>query len=234
MEIMYNTRDGNGKDIVKAVKIKEFPIYPAEYTCTICGQAKTEGCRKKDVVSSSFTDHAYVGDMICPDCTRLFSLYFYSYIVERGEIKLFNVREARDVILREHLTPFKLIVTVSGKKHLFYRCPENLSDSLFAVQLENETIYTTHDRQRELFDFVECLMTIGAPKMALAEGRMPYSVLSRDFGADALAKLQEEIKTSREIQLPLYLGQKRNITEEEATCCITSILRGTTVPAPRS
>ena len=39
MEIMYNTRDGNGKDIVKAVKIKEFPIYPAEYTCTICGQA---------------------------------------------------------------------------------------------------------------------------------------------------------------------------------------------------
>ena len=56
-EIMYNTRDGNGKDIVKAVKIKEFPIYQAEYTCTICGQAKTEGCRKKDVVSGKFTDH---------------------------------------------------------------------------------------------------------------------------------------------------------------------------------
>lgn len=233
MEIMYNTRDGDGNDIVKAIKIKEFPVHTGDFVCGVCGHPTAEGCRKKDVVSSSFTDHAYVGDMICPDCTRLFSLYFYSYIVERGEIKLFNVREARDVILREHLTPFKLIVTVSGKKHLFYRCPENLSDGRFAVQLENETIYTTHDRQRELFDFVECLMTLGAAKTAMGEGKLPYSLLTQDFGTDAMQRLHDEIKTSREIQLPLYLGQKRQITEEDAKCCITSILRGTTVPAPR-
>lgn len=224
VEIEYNTRDGKGNDIVKMVKIKEFPLYQHEFTCQICGRSCTEGSRKKDVVSSNFTDHGYVGDWICTDCTRLFSLYFYSYIVEDGEIHIFNIREARDVILREHKIPFKLIITKTGKKHLFYRCVKNYADNYFAIQLENESIFTTRERQRELFDFVECLMTLGAPKMALAEGSIPYSILCRDFGAEAITRLRDEISKSREIQLPLFLGQKKEITEEEATCCLTSIL----------
>lgn len=224
MEIEYNTRDGKGNDILKMVEIKEFPLYHHDFTCQICGRECTDGHRKKDVVSSKFTDHVFVGDWICKDCSRLFSLYFYNYIVEDGKISIFNVREARDIILRGHITPFKLIITKTGKKHLFYRCPENLNDKQFAIQFENETIFTTHERQRELFDFVECLMTLGAPKMALAEGSIPYSILCRDFGAEAITRLRDEISKSREIQLPLFLGQKKEITEEEATCCLTSIL----------
>ena len=224
MEIEYNTRDGKGNDIVKMVKIKEFPLYQHEFTCQICGRECTDGHRKSDVVSSKFTDHDCVGDWICTDCSNLFSLYFYSYIVESGKISIFNVREARDVIFRKHVTPFKLIITKTGKKHLFYRCLENLNDERFAIQFENETIFTTHERQRELFDFVECLMTLGAPKMALAEGSIPYSILCRDFGAEAITRLRDEISKSREIQLPLFLGRKKEITEEEATCCLTSIL----------
>lgn len=225
MEIEYNTRDGKGNDILKMVKIKEFPLYHHDFTCQICGRECTDGHRKNDVVSGKFTDHDFVGDWICQDCSRLFSLYFYSYIVEDGKISIFNVREARDVIIRTHVTPFKLIVTKTGKKHLFYRCPENLNDDSFAIQLENETIFTTHERMRELFDFVECLITLGAPKTAMADGAIPYNIVCQPFGPDAIIRLRQEIKTSREIQIPLFLGQKREITEEEAKCCIISTLR---------
>lgn len=168
---------------------------------------------------------AFVGDMVCEDCTRLFSLYFYSYIVENGKIKLFNVREARDEILRQHETPFKLIITKSGKKHLFYRTVQNYSDKTFALQLENETIFTTHPRMKMLFDFVECLLTLGEFKTGLATGRLRYETLLRDFGPAAQDFLSHEIQKSREIQVPLFLGQKREITEEETVCYITSILR---------
>lgn len=205
-----------------------------DFTCRICGKSQKSGCRTKDVVSGNFTDYAMIGDWICEECSHLFSLYFYSYIVENGEIQVFNVREARDVILRKHKPPFKLIVTKSGKKHLFYRCLENLSDEMFAVQLENETIFTTHDRQSELFDFVECMMTIGTSKTALAEGSIPYHILRLGFGPHAAEYLRYEIQTSREIQLPLFLGQKREISEEEAKCCITLILQTKDVLVQRS
>lgn len=223
MEIKYNTRDGKGNDIVKMVQIKEFPVHPAEFTCRICGRQQSEGCRKKDVVSSKFTDHDCVGDWICTDCTRLFSLYFYSYIVEDGEITIFNVREAREVILRQHTTPFKLIISKTGKKHLFYRCCDNLTDSAFSVQLENETVFTTRERQRELFDFVESLLSLGASKTALADGCIPYDIMRMDFGVRAAERLTTEIQNSREIQLPLFLGQKTR-TEEEAKCYLTLTL----------
>lgn len=234
MQLKYNTRDGKGNNILKIIQIKEFPVRMNDFTCRICGKSQKSGCRTKDVVSGKFTDYANVGDWICEECSHLFSLYFYSYIVEDGEIQVFNVREARDVILRKHKPPFKLIVTKSGKKHLFYRCPENLSDEMFAVQLENETIFTTHERQTELFDFVECMMTIGASKTTLAEGSIPYQILRLGFGPHAAEYLRREIQTSREIQLPLFLGQKREITEEEAKCCITSILQMQDALAQRS
>lgn len=219
---------------MKIVKIKEFPTQKIDCECSICGKHCESAIRKKDVVSGNFTDHMYVGDWICEDCSRLFSLYFYSYIVEDGNVQLFNVREARDVILRPHIVPFKLIITKSGKKHLFYRCTENLSDSYFAVQLENETVFTTRERQHELFDFVECLLTVGAGKMMMQDGDLPYDIMRKEWGSDALSYLKQEIKTSREIQLPLFLGQKREITEEEAICCITSILRKRSGQEPRS
>lgn len=234
MQLKYNTRDGKGNDILKIIQIKEFPVRANDFTCKICGKSQKSGCKTNDVVSGNFTDYAMVGDWICEECSHLFSLYFYSYIVENGEIQVFNVREASGVILRKHKPPFKLIVTKSGKKHLFYRCPENLSDETFAVQLENETIFTTHERQTELFDFVECMMTIGASKMALAEGSIPYNILRLKFGSLASEYLRREIRTSREIQIPLFLGQKREISEEEAICCITSILQMQDARAQRS
>ena len=129
MNLEYRTRDGKGNDIVKDVKIKEFPIEQVEFECKVCHKKCTCGSRVKKCVSANFTDWAYFGEYICSDCSKLLSLYFYNYSVENGEIHLFNVREVYDNIMRTHTVPFKFIITKSQKKHLFYRCLLYTSDA---------------------------------------------------------------------------------------------------------
>lgn len=224
MNLEYRTRDGKGNDIVKDVKIKEFPIEQVEFECKVCHRKCTRGSRVKKCVSANFTDWAYFGEYICSDCSKLLSLYFYNYSVEAGKINLFNVREIYDNIMRPHDVPFKFIITKSQKKHLFYRAAENLQDTTFAIQLETETIFTNRERMKMLFDFVECLQTLGVSKGMMLDGKLPYSIMLEPFGIGAYSFLNKELAKSMEIQIPLYCGQKREIKEEDAKCCITSIL----------
>ena len=221
--VPYNTRDGSGNDIVREIEIKQYPRIDADFACPICGRQSSSGCRIKDIVSSNFTDWQYVGDYVCPDCADLFSLYFYNYIVDPDGIHLYNVREIRDQLTRPQKPPFMACISTSHKKHLFYKAAWNQDSQRFAVNLETETIHTSIDRMRELFDFVECMQTLGAPKTAMAEGHVPFAILQK-IGFQAIVYLQDEIKRSREIQIPLFCGQKREITEDEALCIITSIL----------
>lgn len=223
MELEYRTRDGKGNDIVKMVNIKEFPVKQVEFECPICKKAQHEGVETKKCVSANFTDWTYVGDHICESCSRLLSMYFYNYSVENGEIHIFNVREIKNNLLRPHKTPFKFIITQSAKKHLFYRATENLGDDEFAVQLETETIFTNRQRMKTLFDFVESLQALGQGKEQMKNGEIRFDILSK-VGMCALTYLNCELKNSREIQIPLFCGQKPDITEEEAICIITSIL----------
>lgn len=221
--IPYFTRDGRGNDFVKQVKIKQFPHMEIELDCPICKRRVSAGVRTKDIVSSNFTDWAYVGEYVCSECADLFSLYFYSYVVDPDGIHLYNVRELRDQLITPQKPPFLFVITTSQKKHLFYRSTWNHDSSRFAVNLETETIYTTPDRMRELFDFVECLLTLGCTKEKLKQGEI-FSPAAQKVGVDGFLFLQQELERSREIQIPLYCGQKREITEEEAICCINSIL----------
>lgn len=220
--IQYRTRDGSGNDIIKDVKIKQFPKTETEFDCPICKRRVSTGARTKDIVSSNFTDWAYVGEYVCPDCADLFSLYFYSYVVDPGGIHLYNVRELRGQLITPQNPPFLFVITTSQKKHLFYRSVWNHDNKQFAVNLEAETIYTTPGRMRKLFDFVECLQTLGAGKERMKAGEIPFQVLQKT-GFKPLQFLLDELQ-NREIQIPLYCGQKREITEEEAICCINSIL----------
>ena len=224
MQIEYRTRDGKGNDIVKMVNIKEFPIKSTEFDCPVCKKHQTEGVLTKKCTSSKFTDWAYVGEYICESCSRLLSLYFYSYSVENGDIHIFNVREVKENLFRLHKVPFKFIITQTGKKHLFYHAAENLCDEEFAVQLENETIFTNRQRMKTLFDFVECLQALGQGKEQMKNGEIRFDILTK-VGINALKYLNNELKRSREIQIPLFCGQKQNITEEEAICTIISILK---------
>lgn len=226
MTIKYNTRDGAGHDIIKDVQIKEYPLEDVAFDCKICGHAVTRGIRIKRIVSANFTDWAYVGEYVCEDCARLFSLYFYSYEVSPAGIELFNAREASARILGEHKPPFRLIITTSRKKHLFYKSAINHDAERFSINLEEETIPTTRARMRELFDFVECLITLGQSKTQMMAGEIALDVILK-AGLRALEKLTMELKTSREIQIPLFCGQKRDITEEEAVKCITDLTRRT-------
>ena len=220
--IEYKTRDANGNDIVKEVKIKQFKSIKMDFECSVCGRTALAGVRTKDIVSSNFTDWAFVGEYVCLSCANLFSLYFYSYIVNGDGIHLYNVRELRDQLTTQQKPPFLFVITTSQKKHLFYRSVWNYGSDRFAVNLETETIYTTTERMRLLFDFVECLQTLGTSKEAMKRGEIPFQVLQKT-GLESLKFLQNELRR-REIQIPLYCGQKRNITEEEALCCINLIL----------
>lgn len=222
MIIRYNTRDGNGVDIVKDVEIKEFPAVQGTFTCRICGRSAESGVPTRKIVSANFTDWAYVGDKVCEDCARLFSLYFYSYEVSPAGIELFNAREASARILSPHTPPFRLIITKSRKKHLFYKSALNYDAENFCVNLEEETIPTSKARMRELFDFVECMITLGQSKTAMAGGEIALETLQL-VGADALGYLLRELEHSREIQIPLFCGQARDISKEEAIACITSL-----------
>lgn len=228
MELEYFTRDAKGNDFIKKVAIKEFTVENIEFVCPICKQAKQNGCKIKKIVSSKFTDWAYVGDYICPECSKLFSLYPYSYIVNPDEIKLLNVRQLRDELCRKQKTPFRFVISTTQKKHLFYRSVINCSNEQFAVNLETETIYTSPDRMKFLFDFIENLITLGTSKRAMQNGEIPFQVIQKlglDAGFKAIKILTDELKNSREIQIPLFCGQKLTIEEEEAICNLDFILR---------
>lgn len=220
--IKYSTRDGSGNDIIQDVKIKQYQTHPVIFDCSICHRSCTSGTKIKDIVSANFTDWAYVGDYVCNDCADLFSLYFYSYVVDPDGIHLYNVRDLPVALTTPQKTPFMFCITTSRKKHLFYDAVWNQSNECFAVNLERETIYTTLERQRTLFNFIQCLQTLGATKTAMGEGSISISVLQKT-GMAALEYLHDSLK-SREIQIPLYCGQKLNISEQEAICIITSIL----------
>lgn len=223
-EINYNTRDAKGNDFVKKVKIKEYPIVKTDFICPICKKQHDKGSNIKKIVSSKFTDWVYVDDYICEKCSRLFSLYFYSYIVNDEEIKIINIREIKKELLTRQKTPFKFCITTTGKKHLFYRSVTNKGSDNFAVNLETETIYTTCERMKELFEFVENLQTLGVSKEEMSKGNINFNVLKK-VGIRALDKLRSELRKSREIQIPLYCGQKLEITEDEALCNMDLILK---------
>lgn len=111
--VRYSTRDGKGNDIVTDVKIKQYPMQNVTFTCPVCKKETTQGNRIKDIVSGNFTDWAFVGDYVCQNCADLFSLYFYSYVVDPDGIHILNVRELRDTLT----VPggyFQTVLTTSG------------------------------------------------------------------------------------------------------------------------
>lgn len=223
MVLLYNTRDAKGNDFIKNVKVKKYALHPVEFLCPCCHKPQTAGCRIREIVSSKFTDWSCVGEYVCENCADLFSLYFYNYIVDPDGIHLLNVRELRDRLVSPQKPPFLFVISTSQKKHLFYRSRWNYSAAHFAVQLEMETVYTTPERMKALFDFVECMQALGCGKNRMKQGEIPFEVLKK-VGCFALVWLRRELEQNREIQIPLYCGQKREISEEDAICCINSTL----------
>ncbi len=225
MELEYFTRDGKGNDFTKIVKIKEFPIILKEFDCPVCGKHFDRGSIIKKCVSSSFTDWVYFDeDMICEKCSRLFTLYPYSYIVDDTGIRLLNIRQLKEQLITPQKPPFLFVITKSQKKHLFYKSVINESTGRFAVNLEEETIYTSCERMKEMFLFVESLMTLKQSKTQMLEGTLNFEVYKKT-GYNTLEKLRYELQTSREIQIPLHCGQKLDITEEEALCNLDLTLK---------
>lgn len=78
-----------------------------------------------------------------------------------------------------------------------------------------------------LFSFVENLQVLGQSKDQLKRGEIRFDIVQK-IGFEAINLLQNELNFSREIQIPLYCGQKLEISEEEAICNLNSILTAQT------
>ena len=230
MTIDYFTRDGQGNDYIKKVQIKEYKTHEADnYICPICHRIKDKGIDIKDIVSGSFTDWAFLGDskFICPECSRYFSLNFYNYVIDSDGIHLYNIRRLKDELIRPQKPPFMFCISTTQKKHLFYKAKWNYSSSPFCANLETETICTTIPKMKELFDLVEALQTLGSRKDDLKVGKISFDVyqkLNKDNRHYVLELLHREIAESRQIQIPIYCGQKYE-SEENAICTINSIVK---------
>lgn len=222
----YITRDGKGNDIEKEIPIKEFKISECSCICDICDAKITSGIKIKDAVSGHFTDWEFFSNgYICPKCSELFSVYPYSYIYTPSGIELMNVRQIRNRLLSldNIQTPFMICISTSQKKHLFYRAKLNNSVKNFAVNLETETILTSCERQKTLFDFVENLQALDCTKDMLKAGKISPKIPIK-HAPIILNFLWRELNTSREIQIPLFCGQKRDVSKEEALCNLDLIL----------
>lgn len=219
--LIYNTRDEKGVDITKIVKIKKYQLETKDFVC-MCGKKCNDGIPVKKIVSSNFTEWQYVSDYICENCSYLFSLYFYSYIVDSEKIRLLNIREMSQKITKEQKPPFKIIVSISQKKHLFYKAVFNNDPRHFIANLEDEKINCDIDKLKEQFLFVSSMQSLGESKERMKSGEIRNDILLKT-GYRAFKYLQEQLKT-RQIQLPLFLSQKQNISEEEALCNLDSIL----------
>lgn len=221
--LIYNTRDAKGKDIVKTVDLKAYQTAPMDFICPLCDKSCNGGVEIKKIVSSNFTDWQYLDDYVCQDCADLFSLYFYSYIINNGKIRLLNVREMAEEIQNPQDPPFKIVVSVSQKKHLFYKAVTNNNSQNFMANLEEEQIHCNLSSLREQFLFVGSLQALGESKARLKAGEIRHDIFQK-VGYRAYIYLQKALKT-RQIQIPLHLSQKPEITEEESICNLGSILR---------
>lgn len=237
--LKYETRDGAGKDIVKYIEVKEFPVKDCpEVDCPVCGRKITKGVAVKDAVSSNFTDWNYFKNpIVCEKCAALFSVYPYSYVYtpDDGNIRLLNIRQIEDAICRlsddikrgKMGAKFLMCISTSQKKHLFYKAKMNYTPGLdcftqIAINLEEETIYTTLERQGYLFKFIESLQVLGTSKSAAAHGEISFKTAQKlkkaGLSLEAVYELlQKELTESREIQLALYASQQpvpeKNIIE---------------------
>lgn len=220
--LLYNTRDAKGSDFTKEVKIKEYSIEKISFRCEICGKQQETGIPIKKIVSTNFTDWQYVGDYVCEECAGMFSLYPYSHIVDPDGIRLLNIREMAEEIQIPQKPPSKIVIAVSQKKHLFYKAALNYESDNFVVNLEEEQIICNLDELRELFLFVGSFQVLGESKKDLKIGKIKLSTYEK-IGYKVYSYLQNRL-IQRQIQIPLHLSQKLDISEDEAIRNIKRII----------
>lgn len=131
--------------------------------CSFTGKAIERGVKLKNVISSNFTDIAFIrydSGYCCVELAKCMapiskeskaSLRNYSFFATKSGIVLLNKDNLQEVVLSEKQTPFVLAVSYNGKKHISYKTSPQYDSDNFTVFTDVGEVYL---RKTELLEIL--------------------------------------------------------------------------------
>lgn len=242
--ILYDTSDGK-KEIQKEIIFK-LPETHEKYNdnmagrCVLCGKEFNGGFESKHLLGDTFNDwdvcKSPESRVMCKACafTLLLNmehsrckLNTYSFVADET-LSICNRQQVRDYLVSPPKPPFIFIIAVSQKKHLVIKSEIAYDDTYFPVQWEEERVYCDAEQVRDHIMFAEALRGIGFTKEEILTGGFNSAKASK-FNASTLLRIEEEIlarKKERSYALAVFAAQIQS--EEEAECCLVSLLKMST------
>lgn len=116
--------------------------------CAFSGERITEGIKKKDFISTTFTDYSYLkyeSDYVGLDMALCMeyvipnekgvniSLRFKSFYCDENEMRFLKRDELENLVFNIPSIPFILCVSFGFKKHISFKSQVQLSNSVFTV-----------------------------------------------------------------------------------------------------
>lgn len=148
--------------------------------CAFTGKAITRGIALKNVISSNFTDHAYIRyptGYCCVDVAKCMqvlepggraSLRNYSFLATNDNLELLNRDTLFDVLLSEKQTPFVLAVTYNGKKHISYKTRPQYNNKKYTVFTDLGEVDVNMRHVNEFLPVIQSWYTVVRGKEATA------------------------------------------------------------------
>lgn len=143
--------------------------------CAFTGDKISEGIKKKDFISSTFTDFEYLKfnsewvsldialcmEYIIPnDKGTLISLRFKSFYVSEKELRFLNRDDLEELIFNIPDSPFIIAVSFGFKKHISFKSKINFSKDKFIVSTDKGLVEIDKNKIDELYQIMKKWYTI--------------------------------------------------------------------------
>jgi len=163
--LIGNNLDHTGLNLIKIEDI-----------CCFCGFFVKKGIRKKQFISSCFTDYEKIkfkSEYICGNCAACMSgnsfngkaLRNYSFLCFRDKIEIMNKKNFLDFMINGMDVKAHVIAyTFLKRKHCFFNCQINFSNSDIYIGTDIGKIYTDRNVFIKLHDDCNILYQAGVQK----------------------------------------------------------------------
>ena len=143
--------------------------------CAFTGEKITEGIKKKDLISTTFTDFEYIkfkSEWVSIDIAlcmeyvipnekgTLISLRFKSFYVSEKGIRFLNRDNLEDLIFNIPDSPFIIAVSFGFKKHISFKSKINFSTNKFIVSTDKGLVEIDRSKIDELYQIMKKWYTI--------------------------------------------------------------------------